>query len=44
VKKLIREPLVHFVLLGAAYGFLKREPAANPQRIVVSPGQIELVN
>lgn len=43
--KLLREPLLHFVLLGAAlfagYHFLNREPQAGPQQIVVSPGQIE---
>lgn len=43
--KLLREPLLHFVLLGAGifagYHFLNREPQAGPQSIVVSPGQIE---
>ena len=45
MKKLLREPLLHFVLLGAllftAYHLVNREPKGNPQRIVVSPGQIE---
>jgi hypothetical protein len=45
VKRFLHEPLVHFALLGAllfaSYGFLNRDPAANPQRIVVSPGRIE---
>jgi parvulin-like peptidyl-prolyl isomerase len=45
MKKILHEPLLHFALLGAllfaAYSFLNREPAADPQRIVVSPGQIE---
>ena len=39
------EPLLHFVLLGAllfaAYHLVNREPKVDPQRIVVSPGQIE---
>jgi PPIC-type PPIASE domain len=43
--KFFREPLVHFVLLGAAiftaYQLLNRESPAGPQSIVVSPGQIE---
>jgi hypothetical protein len=43
--KLLREPLLHFVLLGAAlfagYHFLNRAPQTGPQQIVVSPGQIE---
>ena len=45
MKKLLREPLLHFVLLGAllfaAYHLVNREPKGDPQRIVVSPGQIE---
>jgi hypothetical protein len=45
MKKLLHEPLLHFVLLGAllfaAYSHLNREPADSPQRIVVSSGQIE---
>jgi hypothetical protein len=45
MKRILQEPLLHFALLGAllfaAYGFLNRDPAADPQRIVVSPGQIE---
>ncbi len=43
--KFLREPLLHFVLLGAAlfagYHFLNRSPQTGPQQIVVSPGQIE---
>jgi PPIC-type PPIASE domain len=45
MKKLLREPLLHFVLLGAllfaAYHLMNREGKADPQRIVVGPGQIE---
>jgi hypothetical protein len=45
VKRFLHEPLLHFAVLGAllfaVYGLLNREAAANPQRIVVSPGQIE---
>jgi hypothetical protein len=43
--KFLREPLLHFVLLGAAlfggYHLLNRRPQTDPQQIVVSPGQIE---
>jgi len=43
--KFLREPLLHFLLLGAAlfvgYRFLNHSPQAGPQQIVVSPGQIE---
>lgn len=42
---LLREPLVHFTLLGAAlfvaYGALDRDGANNREAIVVSRGQIE---
>ena len=45
MKKWLREPLLHFVLLGgllfAGYGLARREPRSDPERIVVSPGQIE---
>ncbi|HEY5705135.1 MAG TPA: peptidylprolyl isomerase [Terrimicrobiaceae bacterium] len=45
MKNLLREPLLHFALLGAllfaAYRLVNREPKADPQRIVVSAGQIE---
>ena len=41
----LREPLLHFVLLGgllfAVYRLADRGPRADPQRIVVGPGQIE---
>jgi len=45
MKRLLREPLIHFFLLGgllfAAYGLLNPAQEAQPQRIVVTPGQIE---
>ncbi len=45
MKKLLREPLLHFALLGgllfAAYGFINRDAGAEPQDIVVTTGQIE---
>ena len=45
MKKLLREPLLHFGLLGtllfAVYHLVNREQKVDPQRIVVSPGQIE---
>lgn len=44
-EKLIREPLVHFLLLGAAlfvlYGLPNRDPDVQQHKIVVSAGQIE---
>ncbi len=44
MKRLIREPLVHFFLLGAAlfalYGWLNREGFNAPDEIVVSRGQV----
>ena len=43
MKKLLREPLLHFLLIGAvifaAYQF--RSPGTEPGRIVITPGQIE---
>lgn len=43
--KFLREPLLHFVLLGAAlfvgYQLLNPVPQTDPGQIVVSPGQIE---
>ena len=45
MRKWLREPLLHFALLGglmfAAYGLAHRDLRAAPDRIVVSPGQIE---
>jgi hypothetical protein len=45
VKKLLREPLVHFLLLGAvlfaAYGTLMKRTSNEPGRIVVSQVRIE---
>ena len=43
--KFLREPLFHFLLLGAAlfvgYRLMNRAPEIGAQQIVVSPGQIE---
>lgn len=43
--KLLKEPLLHFLLIGAvlfvAYGFVNREKAADPQGITVSAGHVE---
>ena len=45
VKRLLREPLLHFLLLGAmlfaAHGILSRGGGTEPGRIVVTQGQIE---
>lgn len=45
MRKLLREPLLHFFLLGAAifgvYGLVSNGGDHAPGRIVVSPGQIE---
>ena len=45
MKRLVREPLVHFLLLGAAlfalHSLLNRDAAPSPDEIVVSSGQIE---
>lgn len=45
MKKIIREPLVHFLLLGAAifgiYSALNTNKAASPEDIVVTTDQIE---
>jgi hypothetical protein len=44
VKKFLREPLLHFLLLGAAiflaYGLLPKQTADEPARIVVTRGEI----
>jgi hypothetical protein len=44
LKRLLEEPLVHFLVLGglifAGYGWLDRNGAAAPGRIVVSQGQL----
>jgi hypothetical protein len=44
LKKLLREPLVHFMLLGAAifaaYSLLSRPTGAEPGKIVVTRGQL----
>lgn len=45
MKRLLREPLLHFLLLGAvlfaAHGILTRGAGSEPGRIVVTQGQIE---
>jgi len=44
MKRLLKEPLVHFLALGAAlfagYGFLSRNGEPAPGRIVVAQGQL----
>ncbi len=45
LKTLLREPLVHFLLLGAglfvAFGFVSKRTSPAPEKIVVTRGQIE---
>ncbi len=45
VRKLVREPLFHFLLLGAViflgYGFWSRNKVAKPAEIIVTQGAIE---
>ena len=45
MKRLLREPLVHFLLLGAglfvAFGLVGERTGSEPGRIVVTQGQIE---
>jgi hypothetical protein len=45
MKKLLREPLLHFLLLGivifAAYGFVSKRSSNEPGKIVISAGQIK---
>ncbi len=45
MRSLLKEPLLHFLLLGAAlfggYSFLNRNPKTQPTEVVVSAGQIE---
>jgi PPIC-type PPIASE domain len=45
MKRLIREPLLHFLLLGAAiftaYNLLPNRSSAEPGKIVITQGQIE---
>ncbi|MGD2011167.1 MAG: peptidylprolyl isomerase [Desulfobacterales bacterium] len=45
IKNIWREPLVHFLLIGAAlfllFSFTNNPAGDNPNRIVVSPGQVE---
>jgi len=48
MQRLLREPLLHFLVLGAAlfagYRLLNPEPGRDPQQIVVSAGQIEYLH
>ena len=48
MKRLIREPLLHFVLLGAAFfaasSFLSVRDEAQPDAIVLSAGKIDYGN
>ena len=45
VKEMIREPLVHFMLIGAGlfllFSFMNGPGGDRPNRIIVSPGQVE---
>jgi hypothetical protein len=45
IKRLLREPLVHFMLIGAAlffvFGLTQETSRKAPNRIVVDPGQVE---
>ena len=45
VTRLMREPLVHFLLIGAAlfliFSFLNDPVSENQKRIAVTPGQVE---
>ena len=45
MKRILKEPLIHFLVLGAAifvaYGFLSKRNAAGPEEIVITQGQIE---
>jgi PPIC-type PPIASE domain len=44
MKRILREPLLHFLLLGtvifAAYGFVSKRASNEPGKIVISEGQI----
>ena len=44
MKRILREPLLHFILLGtvifAAYGFVSKRGSNEPGKIVISEGQI----
>jgi hypothetical protein len=45
MRRFLREPLIHFFVLGAllfaAYDLLSPEPQASAQQIIVTPGQVE---
>ena len=44
MKKILREPLLHFLLLGtaifAAYGLVSKRSSDEPGKIVISAGQV----
>lgn len=48
IKKLLYEPLVHFMLIGAGlfliFGLTQEKSSSASNRIVVSPGQVEQLN
>ena len=47
MKQLLREPLLHFLLLGAglfvAFGLVGKRTSGEPGQIVITQGQIEPV-
>ena len=47
MKSLLREPLVHFLLIGAAlfviFSFINNPPGKGSDRIIITPGQIEFL-
>ncbi len=48
MKRILKEPLLHFLLLGAAifvaYGLVSKRSSAEPGKIVISQGQIAAVS
>ncbi|MCJ7555660.1 MAG: peptidylprolyl isomerase [Gammaproteobacteria bacterium] len=47
IKKIMREPLVHFLVIGAGlfllYGVINGPAGDKPNRIIVTPGQVEQI-
>ena len=47
MKRILREPLLHFLLLGvaifAAYGLVSKRSSAEPAKIVISAGQVAAI-
>src|SRR5215203_3331043 len=45
MKRILKEPLLHFLLLGAAifaaYGLVTKRGSAQPGKIVISAGQVD---